>query len=180
MESNKDEAQRCLKISQKHRDAGNLPSARKFAQKSIALFSTPEAVKLLAALDADAASSSSSSSSSSRPTDSAPFSSGAEARPAAAGGAKQRHAEPAASAGPRTGGGGTTEKREYTKENVAVVKRVRGCKVTEYYEILAVKKDCEEAEIKRAYRKVRLCGARLCLADPHVRRAVACARAASG
>ena len=47
------------------------------------------------------------------------------------------------------------KKREYTPENVAVVKRVRACKVTEYYEILAVSKDCEEADVKRAYRKVR-------------------------
>jgi DnaJ homolog subfamily B member 12 len=31
---------------------------------------------------------------------------------------------------------------------------VRACKVTEYYEILAVKKDCEEADVKKAYRKV--------------------------
>lgn len=46
------------------------------------------------------------------------------------------------------------EKREYTAEMVAVVKRVRGCKVTEYYEILSIKKDCEENDIKKAYRKV--------------------------
>jgi hypothetical protein len=26
--------------------------------------------------------------------------------------------------------------------------------VTEYYEILAVKRDCEEADVKKAYRKV--------------------------
>jgi hypothetical protein len=35
MESNRDEALRCLAIAQKHRDAKNYPSARKFAQKSI-------------------------------------------------------------------------------------------------------------------------------------------------
>ena len=35
------------------------------------------------------------------------------------------------------------------------MKRVRACKVTEYYEILSVKRDCEEVEIKKAYRKVR-------------------------
>jgi len=37
-----------------------------------------------------------------------------------------------------------------------VVKRVRACKVTEYYEILAVERECEEADIKKAYRKVCL------------------------
>ena len=71
---------------------------------------------------------------------------------------KHRHTQskPAngSAAGTSSGMGG--EKREYTAENVAVVKRVRACKVTEYYEILAVEKGCEEAEIKKAYRKVCL------------------------
>jgi hypothetical protein len=31
---------------------------------------------------------------------------------------------------------------------------VRTCKVTEYYEILEVKRECEEADVKKAYRKV--------------------------
>jgi hypothetical protein len=44
--------------------------------------------------------------------------------------------------------------REYTAENLAVVERVRACKVTEYYEILAVKRECDEADVKKAYRKV--------------------------
>jgi DnaJ family protein B protein 12 len=48
------------------------------------------------------------------------------------------------------------EKREYTAENLAVVKRVRACKVTEYYEILAVKRECDEADVKKAYRKLAL------------------------
>jgi len=36
------------------------------------------------------------------------------------------------------------------------VKRVRSCKATDYYEILAVKRDCEDGEIKKAYRKLAL------------------------
>jgi DnaJ family protein B protein 12 len=48
------------------------------------------------------------------------------------------------------------EKREFTAEQLKVVKRVKACKTTEYYEILSVKKDCEEAEIKKAYRKLAL------------------------
>lgn len=35
-----------------------------------------------------------------------------------------------------------------------MVKRIRSCKVTEYYEIMSLKRDCEEAEVKKAYRKV--------------------------
>ncbi|KAI0305867.1 hypothetical protein B0F90DRAFT_1873329 [Multifurca ochricompacta] len=162
MESNKDEALRCLLISQKHRAAGNLSSARKFAQKSLALFSTPEAAKLLELIDSEAAPSSSSASSagSSSPTSSkstgtnpTSFTSATETHTSASG-TKRRHApstDPSVSQS-----NGTKEKREYTAENLAVVKRVRGCKVTEYYEILAVKRDCDEAEVKKAYRKLAL------------------------
>lgn len=157
MESNKDEALRCLHISQKHRTAGNFSSARKFAQKSLALFSTPEAVKLLEMIDSEVASSSSSrssggsSSSASTRTDPTSFTSATETHPSASG-AKHRSAPSTAGSDSRSTS--TKEKREYTAENLAVVKRVRACKVTEYYEILEVKKDCDEADVKKAYRKV--------------------------
>jgi len=158
MESNRDEALRCLHISQKHRAAGNLSSARKFVQKSLALFSTPEAVKLLKVIDSEVPSSSSSASSAgstssaSASTDPTSFTSATETHPSASG-AKHRNAPSAAKSTSQTS---TKEKREYTAENLAVVKRVRACKVTEYYEILAVKRDCDEAEVKKAYRKLAL------------------------
>ncbi|KAJ7890463.1 DnaJ domain-containing protein [Mycena olivaceomarginata] len=145
MESNREEATRCLGIAQKHFSAANYPSARKFAQKSIALFETPEAVKLLAAVNTAASASSNGAGAT-----------GTETHPSAAG-AKQRHAAGSSSSkGNGTAGGIGGEKREYTAEQGAVVRRVRGCKVTEYYEILAVKRDCEEAEVKKAYRKLAL------------------------
>jgi DnaJ family protein B protein 12 len=160
MESNKDEALRCLNISQKQRAAGNLPSARKFAQKSLALFSTPEAVKLLGVIESEASSSTSSAGSSSSssfgfaPSEPSSFTSATEteSHPSASG-TKHRHVPPAAKASRSSD---TREKREYTAENLAVVKRVRTCKATEYYEILEVKKDCEEVDVKKAYRKVGL------------------------
>ncbi|RXW23904.1 hypothetical protein EST38_g1972 [Candolleomyces aberdarensis] len=145
MESNKDEALRCLSIARKHFDAGNLPSARKFCLKSKALFDTPQAGKLLEAIEsAEGEGSSSSQGASSTQT---------EEHPSAAG-MKHRHPQPSE----KTGGNGTAggmggDKRDYTKEQHDVVKRVRACKVTEYYEILSVQKDCEEGEIKKAYRK---------------------------
>lgn len=99
MESNREEATRCLAIAQ-----NTFPQLTTLARaslqvcaKSISLFETPEAVRLLAAINTAAAASS-----------------------------------------------------------AMVVRRVRACKVTEYYEILSVKQDCEEAKIKKAYRKVRL------------------------
>ncbi|KAF8159470.1 hypothetical protein B0H34DRAFT_405495 [Crassisporium funariophilum] len=149
MEGNKDEAVRCLAISQKHFGAGNLPSARKFCLKSISLFETPQAVKLLAAIEKVASSSSEKGMDDS--STSASNHSQTEEHPSAAG-MKHRN-QPKANG---TSGGMGGEKREFTPEQRDVVKRVRACKVTEYYEILAVKKDCDESEIKKAYRKLAL------------------------
>jgi DnaJ family protein B protein 12 len=166
MESNKDEALRSFAIAEKYFNAENMTAARKFCTKSISLFSTPQAEKLLAKINSAAdkepspASSSTSSSSTSSTTSntSGPSSStGTEEHPSATG-MKHRHNPPketlasSSSTGPANG---TSKKRDYTPEQLAVVKRVRACKVTEFYEILAVKKDCEESEIKKAYRKVR-------------------------
>ncbi|KAF5350228.1 hypothetical protein D9758_007789 [Tetrapyrgos nigripes] len=155
---NKDEAIRCLGIAQKHRDAGNYSSARKFCQKSMALFETPEASVLLASIDAAEAAASSTSGSGSdsgqfQPSTSA---SGAETHPSSSG-VKHRNTSSSTNGNANgTAGGMGGEKREYTAEQHAVVKRVRACKVTEYYEILSVKKECEEGEIKKAYRKLAL------------------------
>jgi DnaJ family protein B protein 12 len=162
MESNKDEALRCLAIAQRYRDAGSIQSARKFCEKSINLFSTPAALKLLATINATA---------SSQGTSSATDSTSASAHQSSSG-VKQRRGAANTNGGTASGIGG--EKRDYTPEQKEVVRRVRACKVTEYYEILEVKKDCEDADVKKAYRKVRvvvcvvqpLPGLILCLAGP--------------
>ena len=148
MEVNKDEAIRCLAISQKHLEAGNFPSARKFCLKSISLYETPEARKLLDRIDGLASRPSSSSKTESTSK------SQAETHPSAAG--MKHRSSSSKTNGNGTAGGMGGDNRDYTPEQAAVVKRVRSCKVTAYYEILAVKKDCDEAEIKKAYRKVSL------------------------
>jgi DnaJ family protein B protein 12 len=147
MEVNKDEALRCLVIAQQHRDSGNISAARKFCQKSINLFPTPEALKLLASVNAAA----SSSSSSTADQGTSNFTSSTESHPSASG-VKHRHVPSSTANGTANGLGG--EKRDYTPEQRDIVKRVRSCKITEYYEILGVKRECEEAELKKAYRKV--------------------------
>ncbi|TFK29700.1 DnaJ-domain-containing protein [Coprinopsis marcescibilis] len=150
MESNKDEALRCLSIARKHFLAGNFPSARKFCLKSKSLFATPQADTLLDEINAGESSGSSKKDGSASSTQT-------EAHPSAAG-MKHRHTDASSSSSQSRGtaGGMGGEKRDFTPEQQDVVKRVRSCKVTEYYEILSVKRDCEEAEIKKAYRKLAL------------------------
>ncbi len=161
MESNKDEALRCFGIAEKYFHADNLVSARKFCLKSIALFKTTQAESLLVRIDSaestpSSSPSSSSSSSNSSSSSDAPKASATEEHPSAAG-MKHRH-HPAATASSTTSttttANGSSKKRDYTPQQHEVVKRVRACKVTEYYEILALQKDCEEADVKKAYRKV--------------------------
>ena len=160
MDGNKDEALKCLSIAQRYRDAANYSSARKFCKKSISLFATPEAARLLENIE-ELESAAGSSSSSSPPSSSMPngkasdgeaYTSSAEPHPSAAG-AKHRHTHASSSS---TANGSTSEKRDYTPEQAAVVKRIRACKITEYYEILSVQKDCTENDVKKSYRKVRL------------------------
>ncbi|KZV61132.1 DnaJ-domain-containing protein [Peniophora sp. CONT] len=150
MESNKDEAQRALAIAQRKRGEGDIAGALKFARKSNALFATTSAASLIAKLESDTSSSSSASTASgstftSSGTSGTAFSSATETHASSSGAThrKAKEKEP-------------EKKREYTAENVAVVKRVRACKVTQYYEILDLKKDCEEADVKKAYRKLAL------------------------
>lgn len=145
MEGNKDEAIRCFLIAEKHFNAENLVAARKFCTKSISLFSTPQAEKLLVRINNSTTSSTPNGSSST---------SGAEEHPSATG-MKHRHQNPPSTSTP-TSTNGSAKKRDYTQEQHTIVKRVRACKVTEYYEILELKKECEEADVKRAYRKVWL------------------------
>ncbi|KAI5995543.1 hypothetical protein EDD15DRAFT_2254799 [Pisolithus albus] len=151
MESNKDEALKCLAIAQKHRDTGNFSAARKFTRKSISLFATPEAEKLLESIEAAAAGAGPSSEDAATTNgthgSTQASSSATQTHPSAAG-SKPRSTDATRAAG--------KEKREYTVEQLKVVKRVKGCKITDYYEILEVKRDCGETEIKKAYRKLAL------------------------
>ena len=135
---------RCLAIAQKHFDTGNLSLARKFCLKSITLFEAPQAIKLLTSINKAEPSSSQTNGGGSSSTNSQ-----TEVHPSAAG-IKSRHSQSNTNG---TAGGMGGEKRDVTPEQRAVVQRVRSCKASAYYEILGVKKDCDDAEIKKAYRK---------------------------
>jgi len=157
--ANRDAALEYISLAQRHRDAGNYASARKFARKSKDLFSTPEVDKLLESINA-LESSSSSSTSTSNGFEGTAYTSSAEAHPSAPGAKHRHHTQASSSSASLPNGsssqGNSSEKRDYTPDQAAVVKRVRVCKVTEYYEILAVSRECEENEVKKAYRKLAL------------------------
>lgn len=155
MESNKDEAIKCLAIAQKHRNASNFASARRFCQKSINLFSTPEALKLLEVIDEEEQDSGASpSDSNAEPSAST---SSTETHPSASGARQRTHTTGANGDAKANASSSSSEpQKSYTPEQAAMVKRIRTCKVTEYYEILSLKRDCEEPEVKKAYRKLAL------------------------
>ena len=158
MEVNREEAIRCLSIAQKHRTASNLPSALKFARKSVALFSTPEGEKMVQIIETEISISSSASGSGSGSGNSTPGASGtakskgyADPGPSSgrakasgveehvSGTARQRPGHGAA-AGAAAGAGAAQpepKKREYTAKQMEVVKRVKSCQGHQYYEILS-------------------------------------------
>lgn len=119
-------------------------------KKSIALYSTPTAVDLLAKITEAQEKEASSSGAGSSSAKSEAKATGAEAHPSASSTSKRHHTSTPASEET------SAPKRQYTQEQVTVVKRVRGCKATAYYEILELEKDCDEDGIKKAYRKLAL------------------------
>ncbi|GAA6006892.1 hypothetical protein JCM11491_001435 [Sporobolomyces phaffii] len=146
---NREEALRSLHIAQRHFDSENYPSSIRFAKKSISLFPTDQAQTLLDKAEQLSQASSSTPSATSSATPSA-----------SAGGARQRKAEQSATAAPTNPTGApkasTSAPATWTPAQAAVVKRVKACKVTAYYEILSLEKSCQDADIKKAYRKLAL------------------------
>lgn len=124
MEVNKEEALRCLHIAQRHRTAANLPSALKFAQKSVSLYSTPEGEALVSIVTREIAVGG---------TSSQPEASSSKAKASGV----EEHVTSAQQRPGHTAESSAPKKREYTAKQIEVVKRVKGCKAHEYYEILA-------------------------------------------
>lgn len=142
---NSEQALKSLHIAQKHLDSSNYPSAIRFANKSISLHPTPEAQALLKRaqdLSQNAADQPQASTSGVDPSPSS----------ATSGGAKQRKQQQDEKASPSNSSASSTA--SWTPAQAAVVKRVKACRVTSYYEILSLEKSCSDADIKKAYRKV--------------------------
>ncbi|CAG8552680.1 4533_t:CDS:2 [Racocetra persica] len=127
MEGNKDEALRCLKIARDHLASGNVPSAIKFAQKSINLFPTPEAQTFL------------------KQTESKKTPNGRENN-------NRQTPSPSTSREHKQG----RQIGDYTTEQAEAVKRIRACRTHDYYAILGISKDATDSDVKKAYRKLAL------------------------
>lgn len=149
--ANADSAQMALDVARKHYSAGNHDSAIRFCKKSISLNSTPQAINLLSRCEkAKVDEQSNGESSQPRATSSA-----TETHPSAS----TTHARhPTKSSSSSTSSSTTppaAEKREFTPAQAALVKRVKACRITQYYEILGIEKGCTDNDIKKAYRKVK-------------------------
>lgn len=132
MDTNKEEAIRCLKIAKNQYGSKNYEAAIRLTNKSINLFPTDEAKEFL--LKAEKAAATNSSSSTSTPTTETP---------------------------PQTSSSTSTQNKESPKakekpsagQQTTEVREILSCG-TDYYKVLQVGKKCTETEIKKSYRKV--------------------------
>ncbi|EPB85461.1 hypothetical protein HMPREF1544_07734 [Mucor circinelloides 1006PhL] len=131
METNKEEAVRCLRIAKNQYGSKNYEAAVRLTNKSINLFPTDEAKEFL--VKAEKAAASNPASSGSTPTTEAPSSPASD----------QNKEAPKA-----------REKPSASQQN-AEVREILSCG-TDYYKVLKVDKKCTEVEIKRSYRKLAL------------------------
>lgn len=166
-----DEARKALALALKHDQGGNTEGALKWARKSIAIHTTVEAERLLARLEKSGASGAGAGAGAS-PFGSGSASASASASASTSGGAdglrnrssastngtaKPPNGVPKPAAAARAA---ETPKREFTAEQEAVVKKVKRSG-GDFYAVLGLEKSCEEAAIKKAYRKVSA-GWRVC------------------
>lgn len=140
MESNRDEADKCLELAMKFIRDGNKEKAEKFVRKAGKLFPSrriQEVLNLVQQMDADSKDASDGASSPN------------------SGHRANGHAHAHARAGvDHDNEEATTSNANYTQEQVEAVKRIRKCK--NYYEMLGVSKDFSESELKKSYRKLAL------------------------
>lgn len=126
MDSNKDEAERCMEFAEKYLREKKFEEAERFLKKAQKLFPTKRVEDLLARVSIL-----SKQNQRSQPE------------------AEVRKRTTAQKEGTQTQSSG-----DYTKDQIEHVKRIRKCK--DYYEILSVTKEATDSDIKKAYKKLAL------------------------
>ncbi|NP_001071255.1 dnaJ homolog subfamily B member 14 [Danio rerio] len=136
MEGNRDEAKKCLNIAVKAIEDGNKNKALKFLYKAEKLYPTEKAKVLLEALLNNGNSTGNStaycgkSSNGSKP------------------GSQTQHEAP------KQDSAAADLTKGFTKEQAEGVQRIKKCK--NYYEVLGIRKDASDDELKKAYRQLAL------------------------
>lgn len=128
MESNKDEAERCISLAEKCILDGKRDKAERFLLKSEKLYSTQKARDLLESLQKFKNASNPPRKKENSPRDSSPLKNGG-------------HKE-------------SPPESDFTKDQLEAVRRIKKCK--DYYEILGVTKDATDSDIKKSYKKLAL------------------------
>ncbi|XP_053306042.1 dnaJ homolog subfamily B member 12 [Spea bombifrons] len=135
MESNRDEAERCIAIALGAINNQNTEKAIRFLEKAQKLFPTVEARELLESLTKNSHPNGTQSDST-EPSSPRRRKNASDSTPSANGEA-----------------GGDTGKT-YTPDQLEAVKKIKQCK--DYYEILGVTRDATEEDLKKSYRKLAL------------------------
>ncbi|EPY49251.1 DNAJ/DUF1977 DNAJB12 protein [Schizosaccharomyces cryophilus OY26] len=136
MEASREEALRCVNLAKKYLSAGDYQKASKLADKSTRILPTSEAEDFKRYMAKERTSGKKEASAASTGSNNAT--------------STMRERTPNASKS------NDSSQTSYTREQVEIVQKITKLKAHEYYEILNLKKDCNDIEIKKSYRKLAL------------------------
>jgi DnaJ family protein B protein 12 len=149
MEGNRDEAQRAFKLAQSLQSTDPIKSL-KFAKKACALYWSPEAAALVKTLETGEGPSTTT-------TQNPTATSTATNTSSSSSTATKRSTQPSTPKPSSSSKNSNSEQTPptYKPAQLELVKKVRRHKITQYYEILELKREADESQVKSAYRKVR-------------------------